>query len=121
MKKTFFTLALLVSTIASAAVKLDVAARYGEDETTQSFELTESSNSFNLEPSCGTRAIISLENEGVETVELNVKLLSRDGETVHSNATIKTAYGEPVSLKCESDKVDAEIVITATQLSVTNQ
>jgi hypothetical protein len=115
MKKAFFALALLISTIATAAVKVDVTARCGQDSTEASLVLSDSENQLVLEHDSGVKTVISLESENEDSAELAIVVSKGEQEISASHATL--IYGQPETFKCPSSSVDASLTIVVSHVN----
>lgn len=111
MKNTFFALALLIPAFAAAQIKLDVAARYGEDVIESSVNLDKEPKIVDITHASGIHATVALEKENEDGVELLVNVKLNDRELF--NSVVKAAYNEKTQLKCTAENVDAELTIVA--------
>ena len=119
MKRTFLAIALLASSIASAAVKLDVVARCGEYSCTQEYVLSEADATATITscPDKGVSATVSLKHETPEHAVVEIALLK--GEEVLQSHDLELVYGTAQNVKCPHEGTDAEMNLTVSHLSVT--
>ncbi len=118
MKKIFFSLVLLASAAAIATVKLDVAARCGNDTTEKSFELTQDaqdSKSVSISHESGLNVIVSLTKEEADSATFVVEVKKDEKELNRSEVTAK--YNEKIAIKCPVQDVDAELSLLATPVN----
>ena len=113
MKKPLFAFALLLSSYIIADVDLSIMVQKDDYKSEESCTLSSAQPTYSYTSCCGAQLNITLQNEGENEVELAVECTK--SEQVHFNSTLKIAYGDQASLACESEKVDAQIIIKATK------
>ncbi len=114
-----FGLALLLPALASAAVEMKVKVRCGEDVTEKTLVFTHQENEHGITHDSGVDTKFVLTGETAEKALFDI-VVSK-GEEVINRASITTEYNKEESLKCPSEQVNAEIVVTVTSLAVANQ
>ncbi len=118
MKKLALVL-LLVPAFSTAAVKLEVQARCGEDFIEKTFELTEA-NSVEIANDCGTTTRITLSKEMGDSAEFAIDVTKTKTDTkgsVDESSVVTVNYGEPTSFKCQTCEIDAEIAMIVSHVA----
>ena len=120
MKRTLFAVALLMSALASAAVKVTSLAHCGEFNEEQEMIFSEANKTHSIIscPDKGVTATLTLTEETPEHATFSATV-TKKGEANFCECSVQAVYGEKTTLSCSHEGTDATLTIVATQLSVT--